>query len=31
MPAELDVSKILLLSLDASGAPRIAGLNLEFA
>jgi probable phosphoglycerate mutase len=31
MPAELDVSKILLLSLDGNGAARIAALNLEFA
>jgi broad specificity phosphatase PhoE len=31
MPAELDVSKILLLSLDARGAPRIERLNLEFS
>ncbi|HET7084195.1 MAG TPA: histidine phosphatase family protein [Rhizomicrobium sp.] len=30
MPAELDVSKILLLSLDRSGMPKIEGLNLEF-
>jgi broad specificity phosphatase PhoE len=30
MPADLDVSKILLLSLDADGKPRIEGLNLEF-
>jgi broad specificity phosphatase PhoE len=30
MPAELDVSKILLLSLDADGAPRIERLNLDF-
>jgi probable phosphoglycerate mutase len=30
MPAELDVSKILLLSLDAQGAARIETLNLEF-
>jgi broad specificity phosphatase PhoE len=31
MPAELDVSKILLLSLTANGAPRIEKLNLEFS
>jgi probable phosphoglycerate mutase len=31
MPAELDVSKILLLSLDQAGAPKIARLNLEFS
>jgi broad specificity phosphatase PhoE len=31
MPAELDVSKILLLSLDAKGTPSIAALNVEFA
>jgi broad specificity phosphatase PhoE len=30
MPAELDVSKILLLSLDAKGVPKIEQLNLEF-
>jgi broad specificity phosphatase PhoE len=30
MPAELDVSKILLLSLDATGMPRIERLNLDF-
>ncbi|HKU65716.1 MAG TPA: histidine phosphatase family protein [Rhizomicrobium sp.] len=30
MPAELDVSKILLLSLDAAGVPVIEKLNLEF-
>jgi broad specificity phosphatase PhoE len=30
MPAELDVSKILLLALDKNGVPTIAGLNLEF-
>ncbi|HKB95556.1 MAG TPA: histidine phosphatase family protein [Rhizomicrobium sp.] len=30
MPAELDISKILLLSLDADGAPKIEQLNLEF-
>jgi len=30
MPAELDVSKILLLSLDARGAAKIEKLNLEF-
>lgn len=31
MPADLDVSKILLLSLDRSGAARVAALNVEFA
>jgi probable phosphoglycerate mutase len=31
MPAELDISKILLLSLDAEGRPAIETLNLEFA
>ena len=30
MPAELDVSKILLLSLEEDGTPRIAALNVEF-
>jgi probable phosphoglycerate mutase len=30
MPADLDVSKILLLSLDAGGVPKIEALNLEF-
>ncbi|HSS13984.1 MAG TPA: histidine phosphatase family protein [Rhizomicrobium sp.] len=30
MPADLDVSKILLLSLDGDGKPSIVGLNLEF-
>lgn len=30
MPAELDVSKILLLSLDAKGIPEIERLNMEF-
>lgn len=30
MPPELDISKILLLSLDAAGVPRIEQLNLEF-
>jgi probable phosphoglycerate mutase len=30
MPAELDVSKILLLSLDADGAPKIGRLNVDF-
>lgn len=30
MPADLDVSKILLLSLDADGQPKIATLNLDF-
>ena len=31
MPAELDVSKILVLSLDTDGAPKIDGLNLDFS
>ena len=31
MPAELDVSKILVLELDREGVPRIASLNLEFS
>jgi probable phosphoglycerate mutase len=31
MPTDLDVSKILLLSLDAEGKPKIEGLNLEFS
>ena len=31
MPAELDVSKILILSLAADGLPKIEKLNLEFA
>ncbi|HJT43538.1 MAG TPA: histidine phosphatase family protein [Rhizomicrobium sp.] len=31
MPAGLDISKILLLSLDSSGAPRIEQLNLDFS
>jgi probable phosphoglycerate mutase len=31
MPAGLDISKILLLSLDAEGAPSIAALNVAFA
>jgi probable phosphoglycerate mutase len=31
MPADLDVSKILLLSLDADGAAKIETLNLEFS
>jgi probable phosphoglycerate mutase len=31
MPAELDVSKILVLSLGKEGAPRIDRLNLEFS
>ena len=31
MPADLDVSKILVLSLDAAGTPKIETLNLEFA
>jgi broad specificity phosphatase PhoE len=30
MPAELDVSKILVLELDKSGTPRIDALNMEF-
>jgi probable phosphoglycerate mutase len=30
MPAELDISKILLLSLDAKGMPAIEKLNLDF-
>ena len=30
MPAELDVSKILLLSLNVDGAPKIERLNLDF-
>ena len=30
MPADLDVSKILLLSLDAGGMPKIGVLNLDF-
>jgi hypothetical protein len=30
MPAELDVSRIMLLSLAPDGAPAIAALNLEF-
>ena len=30
MPADLDVSKILLLSLDAEGTPKIERLNLDF-
>lgn len=30
MPAELDVSKILLLSLDADGVAKIEALNVEF-
>lgn len=30
MPAALDISKILLLSLDSSGAPRIEHLNMDF-
>lgn len=30
MPPELDISKILLLSLDAAGVPRIEQLNLDF-
>jgi probable phosphoglycerate mutase len=31
MPADLDVSKILVLSLDRDGTPKIEQLNLEFA
>jgi broad specificity phosphatase PhoE len=31
MPPDLDVSKILLLSLDSSGTPKIEGLNLDFS
>jgi probable phosphoglycerate mutase len=31
MPPELDVSKILLLSLDADGMPRLEKLNMEFS
>jgi broad specificity phosphatase PhoE len=31
MPAELDISKILLLSLNANGTPEVEKLNLEFA
>jgi hypothetical protein len=30
MPADLDVSRILLLSLDVGGKPKIEGLNLAF-
>jgi hypothetical protein len=30
MPPELDISKILLLSLNAAGVPRIEQLNLDF-
>lgn len=30
MPPDLDISKILLLSLDAAGVPRIEQLNLDF-
>ena len=30
MPADLDVSKILVLSLGANGTPKIEALNLEF-
>jgi broad specificity phosphatase PhoE len=30
MPTELDISKILLLSLDARGAPKIEMLNVDF-
>lgn len=31
MPADLDVSKILLLSLDQAGTPTVAALNMDFA
>jgi broad specificity phosphatase PhoE len=31
MPAELDVSKILLLNLDRQGTPKVEALNVEFA
>lgn len=31
MPAELDISKILLLSLNAEGMPKIEQLNLDFS
>ena len=31
MPADLDVSKILVLSLDAAGTPTVERLNLDFA
>ncbi|MES2472467.1 MAG: histidine phosphatase family protein [Pseudomonadota bacterium] len=31
MPADLDVSKILVLSLDAAGTPTVEALNLEFS
>jgi len=31
MPAGLDVSKILVLSVDGGGVPKIAGLNIEFS
>jgi hypothetical protein len=31
MPAELDVSKILVLALDNDGAPKIEQLNVEFS
>jgi broad specificity phosphatase PhoE len=31
MPADLDVSKILVLSLNANGVPKIETLNLEFS
>jgi broad specificity phosphatase PhoE len=30
MPAELDVSKILVLSLDENGVPKVAQLNLDY-
>ncbi len=30
MPADLDVSKILLLALNADGAPKVEALNVEF-
>ena len=30
MPADLDVSKILVLSLDAAGTPKVESLNLDF-
>ena len=30
MPADLDVSKILVLTLTPDGTPSIAGLNLDF-
>lgn len=31
LPEELDVSRILLLSLDGQGAPKVAALNVEFS